>query len=497
MNKLESTVADMPRIIYQFSAAEPVTNQCDACSPIVFATQGSFESINCHDFLERTPQLQSQRIDFENHYAIFSPFARAFTVLNSHAFEILDYFKSKRAFRNLPKEWFERFGKAHITKLIKSMVSLGLLTSTSQLKAKFQEKPQKLAAWLHITDRCNFRCAYCYLPHNKEDMSEETGRAAIDAIFRSSVIYNYREVKLKYAGGEPLLRFQLIKKMHQYAQSLAEKHDIKIDGVVLSNGTLITPSIIKSMQDLELRLTISLDGLDGYQDMQRYYSNGSGSAKTVLNAIDIAMSKGLTPEISVTVTSRNAPGLAELVEWILKQKLHFRINFYRNNKYSESLIDLSLEQEIIIKHILAAFKVIESNLPKQNLLASLANQSNLSCAHLRACSVGHSYLVFDSTGQVSKCQMQKDKPVANVYATDPLAKVRLDIEGIQNLSVEEKQECRDCSWKYWCAGGCPLDTYQAIGRYDAKSPNCHIYKNLLPEIVKLEALRLLKYHSPD
>ena len=51
---------------------------------------------------------------------------------------------------------------------------------------------------------------------------------------------------------------------------------------------------------------------------------------------------------------------------------------------------------------------------------------------------------------------------------------------------------RDCEWKYFCTGGCPLESYRATGRYDVKSPNCNIYKTIFPEALRLEGLRLLK-----
>ena len=67
---------------------------------------------------------------------------------------------------------------------------------------------------------------------------------------------------------------------------------------------------------------------------------------------------------------------------------------------------------------------------------------------------------------------------------------------MQNLAVEEKEGCRTCEWRYWCAGGCPLVTYKVTGRNDVKSPNCNIYKALFPAALRLEALRLLKYAIP-
>ncbi|CAG1013870.1 hypothetical protein ANAEL_04827 [Anaerolineales bacterium] len=89
--------------------------------------------------------------------------------------------------------------------------------------------------------------------------------------------------------------------------------------------------------------------------------------------------------------------------------------------------------------------------------------------------------------------MQIRQPVTDIRVDDPLAVLRADQTGVQNISIEEKEGCKTCEWKYWCAGGCPLETYRVTGRYDVKSPNCNIYKALFPEALRLEGLRLLKY----
>lgn len=132
-------------------------------------------------------------------------------------------------------------------------------------------------------------------------------------------------------------------------------------------------------------------------------------------------------------------------------------------------------------------------IPQRTLLTSSTDLANFAAPHLRRCSVGHSYLVFDCEGRVSKCQMQMEKSVTDIHAEDPLTIVREDKLGIQNVSVDEKEECQTCQWRYWCAGGCPLETFRVTGRYDVKSPNCNIYKALYPEVLRLEGLRLLKY----
>lgn len=380
--------------------------------------------------------------------------------------------------------------------LTHQMVWAGLLQQTHPLENTLSvDNDQLLTSWLHLTDRCNLRCSYCYLPHVREDMSSETGRAAIDAIFRSAVANGFKQVKLKYAGGEPLLRFPLVEELHTYAQQLAERNGIELEGVVLSNGTLLTVAIVESLKSLGLRLMISLDGLGQYHDSHRPYAGGRGSFTDVADAVDLALSNDLSPTISVTVSSRTAAGLPEVMAWILSRDIPFSLNFYRENELSASHEDMQIDEEKIIQGMLAAFKVIENILPRRPFLGGIVDRANLSSAHTHTCGVGQNYLVFDQNGQVAKCQMHIRKPVTDVHAEDPLALIRADQIGIQNLPVLEKDGCKTCEWKHWCAGGCPLTTHRATGRYDVKSPNCKIYKALFPEALRLEGLRLLKYQD--
>jgi uncharacterized protein len=326
-------------------------------------------------------------------------------------------------------------------------------------------------------------------------MASETGRAAIDATFRSALANGFKQVKLKYAGGEPLLRFPLIVELHQYAQSLAHRHGIELEGVVLSNGTLLTVEMVKTLKSLGLRLMISLDGLGALHDLHRRYAGGRGSFADVAEAVELALANGLTPSISVTVSGRTAAGLPDVMVWILERELPFSLNFYRENELSVAHEDMRLEEQKIIDGMLAAFKVIEDNLPRRPFLGGIIDRANLSASHTHTCGVGQNYLVFDQNGQVAKCQMHIRKPVTDMNAEDPLAVIRLDQAGVQNISVDEKEGCKSCEWKYWCAGGCPLETYRATGRYDVQSPNCNIYKALFPEALRLEGLRLLKYQD--
>ena len=431
------------------------------------------------------------------HRLILYPSGHTPIVLDLNGCAVLDSFSSPR-----PIDSASHNEDAVAT--ARQLAELGLLTPEDDDRADASGKHScdfagmgspVLTAWLHLTDRCNLRCSYCYLPHVNEEMSLETGRGVIDAIFRSAVVNNLDQIKIKYAGGEPLLRYRLILELSAYARSLADKHDVVLGEVVLSNGTLLTHEIASTFKALGIGLMISLDGYGAYHDSHRAYASGRGSFEDAAESVEIARANGLVPGISVTISSRTAAGLPEIMTWILERDLPFGLNFYRENEYSSDHKDMRLDEQNIINGMLETFKVIENNLPRKGFLGGIIDRANLSSAHTHTCGVGQNYLVFDPHGKVAKCQMNLNQPITDHHVADSLAVIRADRLGIQNITVEEKEGCKTCEWKYWCAGGCPLATHRATGRYDVKSPNCNIYKALYPEALRLEGLRLLKYQD--
>ena len=448
--------------------------------------------------LRKNPELRCTRLDDDYFVGYIPPnlgSVNSIAVINDASRAILSAFDRPNVFENNYPTWKEEWGIDFVNTLLTNLAELKFLCVPNLTPLPVVDVPRVLEAWLHVTDRCNLRCHYCFLPHEHLDMSPEIGQASIDAIFRSALANNYPEVKIKFAGGEAMLRFPFVLELHEYAQELGKRYNISVDSIILTNGTLLTTEKINAMLKTGLRLMISLDGLGDGHDQQRPYAGGRSSSSDITRGIDLALQMRLIPHISITVSNLNADKLADLLEWVLKRELQFSINFYRENIFSNAYRELLLSEEKIIAGMRAAFKAIERNLPRHSLLPSLVDLADLSSAHLRTCGVGQSYLVFNNLGQVSKCHMQMNKPITSVKAEDPLAFIRADTLGIQNISVDRKEGCNSCEWRYWCSGGCPLATHRSTGRYDVKSPNCNIYKTLYPEVILLEGQRLLKWYK--
>jgi uncharacterized protein len=373
------------------------------------------------------------------------------------------------------------------------LIHLNLIQPVGSNFQLTRSSPKTLTVWLHLTNECNLRCDYCYLHKTHEYMSLERGKQAVDAVYRSAIAQSFRQVKLKFAGGESTLEFNLILQLHDYALEQANKLGLGLISVVLSNGIGISDQMIESLRERNIRLSISLDGIGEYNDSQRKFQNGRGSFALIERSLDRLTRRNFKPSITITVSHRNSEGLPQIVEYLLKRGLPFTINFYRENEHSASFKDLVYQDEKMIVAMQAAFAKIENNLPPFSLLGAITDRARLDAPHSQPCGVGHSYMVIDQNGNVAKCHMEIERKITDISVADPLRALQLDVIGIQNLPVEEKEGCRTCEWRHYCAGGCPALTYRVTGRYDVKSPNCRIYKALFPEVLRLEGLRLLQY----
>jgi GTP 3',8-cyclase len=118
---------------------------------------------------------------------------------------------------------------------------------------------------ISVTDRCNFRCAYCmpkevfdkdyaYLPQNALLSFEEIALAA-----RLFVAHGVR--KLRLTGGEPLLR-KNIEVLINMLSAIETPDGEPLDITLTTNGSLLRKKA-QLLKDAGLkRLTVSLDGLD-------------------------------------------------------------------------------------------------------------------------------------------------------------------------------------------------------------------------------------------
>ena len=338
-----------------------------------------------------------------------------------------------------------------------------------------------ISAWLHITDRCNLRCSYCFLPHNPISMPLDIAFGSIDSIFRSALIYHSKDIVIKYAGGEPLLEWDNLLKISTYAKKLSQKYSINLYEGILTNGTLIDIEKLDIIKKEKFTLTISYDGDSANT---RNYSNGKSSNRDILEAIKLAIKYEVMPNISIVINSNNISQIPPLIEFIMRNNLLFKLNLARSNPYNKDTI---LKEDKIINGMDKIFQTIEDNL-NQIPIDNIFDEMSLEAKH-KVCGAGENYLVFNVDGSIAKCQMQINKQVTSYKDKNPIVKIQQDDKFVKSFDIDTIDECKECYIRYYCKGGCPLETFNHTSSYRAKSPHCNIYKAIFPKLLRLKGIQ--------
>ena len=439
------------------------------------------------------PEVVEIRLDQE-HMLLFNPVGEGSpAVVNELAYRIFRRFAEPAMVRDVVASRPAGEAGDDITSTFSRLRQLSLIQPTGHRARPAFADSSVLTAWLHVTNACNLRCPYCYVHKSAEGMDEATGTAAVEAIVASAVRHGFSAVKLKYAGGEASLNHRLMVRLHRLAQERTAQHGLRLDATLLTNGVALPMSLIETLKAEDIKVMISLDGVAEQHDRQRPTINGRASFPLVEATIARLVARGLAPHLSITITNRNAEGLADVVRFALDRDLTFSLNFFRDNECAASFADLQYTEQAIIDAMLKAFDVIGERLPRWSVLGAVLDRGQLLERRQRPCGVGQDYVVIDQRGGVAKCHMEIERTLGDVFTSDPLRLVRADRSSALNLAVEEKEGCRTCAWRYSCSGGCTIATFRATGRYDIKSPNCNIYQAIYPAALKLEGLRLLKY----
>jgi len=115
---------------------------------------------------------------------------------------------------------------------------------------------------LMITRRCQLDCSYCPIIKKNIDMDEATLFKAIDLLFTSSG----NEVRIDFTGGEPLLRFDLVKKGVGYAKAKAIKSKKHVSFYMVTNLIALTEEKADFIAGEDFFLELSVDGEERFHN---------------------------------------------------------------------------------------------------------------------------------------------------------------------------------------------------------------------------------------
>ena len=131
---------------------------------------------------------------------------------------------------------------------------------------------------LSMTNDCNLKCPYCYVKQNHKSLTLETFKKALPKIHHYMKLANCSNYDIAFFGGEPLLKFDLIKKIIPILRQ--DKYFNHC--TVVSNLALLTPQMRDYFKENKISVSWSFDGIT---------SNVSRATKNGKNVIEIYESK--------------------------------------------------------------------------------------------------------------------------------------------------------------------------------------------------------------
>lgn len=140
---------------------------------------------------------------------------------------------------------------------------------------------------LQVTQDCNFRCRYCLFAnnngiervHKKVNMTWETAKKSIDFLYTHSKDSGI--LTIAFYGGEPMLNFELIKNVVDYAENLFLTKKVKFR--MTFNGSILTDQMMDFIVDHDFFISISFDGPEEIQDKHRKFNNSGKGTFNVVN----------------------------------------------------------------------------------------------------------------------------------------------------------------------------------------------------------------------
>ncbi|MYN45776.1 radical SAM protein [Pseudoduganella sp. FT93W] len=381
--------------------------------------------------------------------------------------------------------------------IIEKMWDCGLLLIDAQpissSIAKKTNVPSSLL--LKVTGTCNFACTYCY-DFEKDRFSKQlSGERVKETI--SFLLDQRDDLTITFHGGEPLLRFGLIKEIVDYAMLLAKENRKIVRFAIQTNGSRFTKEVIAFLEEHSFSIGISLDGPDESSNSLRVVRKGNSALacfkELLKNHGKFARERcGLLAVVSAV----SLPRIPDFARWLQIEKVQSLSFSFLDNAGAALTSD---NNKLSVEEVIGLFKkllfMIENGdiweLELKSLLSRIDNLNRLvpkDFCHKGPCAASDDFLVLDAEGRYRTCDCVYDK---FFEMGEPGAEARTIMINPARSLVEERHhrlgsvgQCKTCPLFGLCGGTCVAKAIASNGVADSVDPiECAISKFIYPFMI--------------
>ena len=355
------------------------------------------------------------------------------------------------------------------------------------------------ALCLHVAHTCNLNCAYCFASQGKYHgeravMSYEVGKRALDFLIEHSGAR--RNLEVDFFGGEPLMNFDVVKRLVAYARSIEKDSGKHFRFTLTTNGMLVDDDVIDFANRECHNVVLSLDGRREIHDACRVDYAGNGSWERIV------------PKFQRFVQARGGKGY-----YMRGTFTHANPDFLKD---IQCMLDLGFDQ-LSMEPVVCA-EGDPAALTAEDMPVVLRQYEELAqlmirrrregrpftfyhymidltggpCVYKRisGCGSGTEYMAVTPWGDLYPCHQfvgETDFKLGDVWQGVTNDAVQAEFAA---CNVYARPECRDCWARLYCSGGCAANAWHATGsvtgvyRY-----GCELFKKRMECAIMAEIVR--------
>lgn len=363
------------------------------------------------------------------------------------------------------------------------------------------ESPIK-AMCLHISHDCNLRCKYCFAStgdfgKGRKLMPFEVGKAAIDFLLEKSV--GRENLEVDFFGGEPLMNFDVVKQIVEYARSKEEEYHKNFRFTITTNGMLLDDDTIDYINKEMYNVVLSIDGRKEVNDRMRIRVDGSGCYDRIL------------------------PKFKKLVDGRGDKEYYVRGTYTKYNlDFSEDVMHLyeagfdEISVEPVIESPEEAYAITEEDLDQiyaeydklvDRIGAIRKSGKHINFFHfmidldqgpcvikrLRGCGSGNEYVSITPDGDIYPCHQfvgHDEYKMGNIEEGTFNNDIKKEFAGCH---VYSKPACQECWARFYCSGGCNANNFVFNGDiHKAYELSCKIQRKRIECAILMKVLEQLE-----
>lgn len=328
------------------------------------------------------------------------------------------------------------------------------------------------ALCLHIAHTCNLNCSYCFASQGKYHgeralMSYEVGKRALDFLVENSG--SRRNLEVDFFGGEPLMNFDVVKKLVEYARSIEEEKNKHFRFTLTTNGVLVDDDVIEFANKEMSNVVLSLDGRKEVHDRYRVDYAGNGSWEKIVPKFQKFVKERGDKDYYMRGTFTHAnPDFLEDIKTMLD--LGFtQLSMEPVVAAADDPSALTEDDKPIVERQYEELAKLMLKRDKEGrpftFYHYMIDLKGGPCIYKRisGCGSGTEYMAVTPWGDLYPCHQ---------FVGDEKFKLGDIYNGVTNKSIQNvfascnvyaRPDCADCWAKLYCSGGCAANAYHATG----------------------------------